>query len=80
MNEILMDFFPFFFFRFSPNSYRSNSLDTVPKTYPIVCLKNIWEELADAGIATNLLPPGDIRNTISIRYDTKTISLFGDDG
>lgn len=59
--------------------YRMKKVN-VPKTYPIVCLKNIWEELADAGIATNLLPPGDIRNTISIRYDMKTISLFGDDG
>lgn len=43
---------------------------------PKVRLKNIWTELADVGVAVNLLPPGDIYNTISIRYNTKTQSLF----
>lgn len=43
---------------------------------PKVRLKNIWTELADVGVAVNLLPPGDVNNTISIRYNTKTKSLF----
>lgn len=50
---------------------------------PKVRLKNIWKELADVGVAVNLLPPGlapaNVENTISIRYSTKTKSLFGDD-
>lgn len=46
---------------------------------PTVRLKRLWQELADAGVVTNLIPPGDIRNTISIRYSTDTLSLFGDD-
>lgn len=47
---------------------------------PKVRLKNIWKELADVGVAVNLLPPdGNVKKTISIRYSTKTQSLFGDD-
>lgn len=46
---------------------------------PKVRLKNIWDELADVGVAVNLLPPGNINKTISIRYNTKTQSLFTDD-
>lgn len=43
---------------------------------PKVRLKNIWNELADVGVAVNLLPIGDFNNTFSIRYNTKTQSLF----
>lgn len=46
---------------------------------PKVRLKNIWDELADVGVAVNLLPPGNVHKTISIRYNTKTQSLFADD-
>lgn len=41
---------------------------------PQVRLKNIWQELRDAGV---VIPPGDVRDgTISLRYRTDTISLF----
>ncbi|XP_031618253.1 probable lysine-specific demethylase 4B [Contarinia nasturtii] len=46
---------------------------------PKVRLKNIWKELADVGVAVNLLPPGNVNKTISIRYNIKTQSLFDDD-
>lgn len=46
---------------------------------PRVRLTNIWSELADVGVAVNKLPTGCIDNTINIRYNTKTQSLFTDD-
>lgn len=46
---------------------------------PKVRLKNIWDELADVGVAVNLLPLDNINKTISIRYNTKTHTLFSDD-
>lgn len=46
---------------------------------PKVCLKNIWQELADSGTAVNLIPPAVVRNSISIRYNARTKSLFGDE-
>lgn len=45
---------------------------------PKVRLKNIWDELADVGVAVNLLPLDNINKTISIRYNTKTHTLFSD--
>lgn len=46
---------------------------------PKVRLKNIWDELADVGVAVNLLPLDNLNKTISIRYNTKTHTLFSDD-
>lgn len=46
---------------------------------PKVRLKNIWDELADVGVAVNLLPAENVNQTISIRYNTKTHTLFSSD-
>lgn len=46
---------------------------------PKVRLKNIWDELADVGVSVNLLPLDNMNKTISIRYNTKTHTLFSDD-
>lgn len=45
---------------------------------PTVRLRNIWDELSDGGKATDLLPSENNEKAVKIRYDTKVISLFGD--